>query len=57
MKNRSLSSVFIACFFLLCLIPSLGMLVLGPSPLLANESAARTPAFLEIGRASCRERV
>ena len=47
MKNRSLSSVFIACFFLLCLIPSLGMLVLGPSPLLANESAARTPAFLE----------
>ena len=47
MKNRSLSLVFTACFFLLCLIPSLGMLVLGPSPLLANESAPRTPAFLD----------
>ncbi len=37
--------LFIIVFFLLCLIPSLGMLVLGPSPLLANETAPKTPSL------------
>ena len=32
-------------FLLLCLIPSVGMLVSGPSPLLANEIAPRTPSL------------
>lgn len=40
MKKKQL---FICVFFLLCLIPSLGMLAFGPSPLLANETAPRTP--------------
>lgn len=35
--------LFISIFFLLCLLPSLGMAVFGPSPLLANEVAPRTP--------------
>ena len=46
MKKLRLSVFFIGIFFLLCLIPSLGMLVSGPSPLLANELAPRTPALL-----------
>lgn len=37
----------IGLFLLMCLIPSVGMLLTGPSPLLANESASRTPAFLD----------
>ena len=45
MKNRRISQILIGVFLLLSLIPSLGMLVLGPSPLLANESASRTPAL------------
>ena len=44
-KNAKLPYLFIGIFFLLCLIPSLGMLFFGPSPLLANESAPRTPAL------------
>ena len=32
-------------FLLLCLIPSVGMLLTGPSPLLANEIAPRTPSL------------
>lgn len=47
MKKLRLSVFFIGIFFLLCLIPSLGMLVSGPSPLLANEIAPRTPAFAD----------
>ena len=47
MKKSSLSVLFISVFFLLCLIPSVGMLISGPSPLLANESAPRTPALLD----------
>ena len=47
MMKRSLSVLFIGVFLLLCLIPSVGMLIGGPSPLLANESAPRTPAFLD----------
>ena len=47
MMKRSLSILFIGVFFLLCLIPSVGMLIAGPSPLLANESAPRTPALLD----------
>ena len=47
MKNHFTANLFIGLFLLLCLIPSLGMLVLGPSPLLANESAPRTPALLD----------
>ena len=39
MKKR----LFILLFLLLSLLPSLGMLLLGPSPLLANESATKTP--------------
>lgn len=41
MKKR----LFIGIFILLCLLPSLGMLFFGPSPLLANESAVRTPGW------------
>ena len=44
-KNVWLPYLFIGIFFLLCLIPSVGMLISGPSPLLANESAPRTPAL------------
>lgn len=47
MMKRSLSVLFIGVFLLLCLIPSVGMLIAGPSPLLANESAPRTPALLD----------
>ena len=47
MKNRRLSHLFIGIFFVLCLIPSIGMLIAGPSPLLANESAPRTPVFFD----------
>ncbi len=46
MKKYRIAVLFIGVFCLLCLIPSLGMLVSGPSPLLANESAPRTPALL-----------
>ncbi len=45
MKNHRIANLFIGMFLILCLIPSLGML-LGPSPLLANESAPRTPSLL-----------
>ena len=47
MMKRSLSVLFIGVFLLLCLLPSVGMLFAGPSPLLANESAPRTPALLD----------
>ena len=47
MMKRSLPVLFIGVFLLLCLIPSVGMLLAGPSPLLANESAPRTPALLD----------
>ena len=47
MMKRSLSVLFIRVFLLLCLVPSVGMLFAGPSPLLANESAPRTPALLD----------
>ena len=47
MMKRSLSVLFIGIFLLLCLVPSVGMLIAGPSPLLANESAPRTPALLD----------
>ena len=53
-KNAKLSYLFIGIFFLLCLIPSLGMLFFGPSPLLANESAPRTPALRDRnGKLNC----
>ena len=37
--KRSLPVLFIGLFLLLCLIPSVGMLLAGPSPLLANETS------------------
>lgn len=43
MKRRSLTILYICLFFSLCLLPALGFAALGPSPLLANESAPRTP--------------
>ena len=46
MKKSGLTIVYICLFFALCLLPALGMAVLGPSPLLANESAPRTPALI-----------
>ena len=53
-KNAKLPYLFIGIFFLLCLIPSLGMLFFGPSPLLANESAPRTPALRDRnGKLNC----
>ena len=45
MKKSGPFIVYIALFFALCLLPALGMAVFGPSPLLANESAPRTPAL------------
>ena len=45
MKKRSYSLLFIVLFFGLCLVPSIGMLLFGASPLLANEAAPRTPAL------------
>ena len=45
MKKHALNIVYICLFFALCLLPALGLAVLGPSPLLANESAPRTPAL------------
>ena len=40
MKKKAVLSVLMAgAFLLLCLIPSVGMLLWGPSPLLANETA------------------
>ncbi len=44
-KKQSLFIVYTVLFLVLCLLPSLGLAVLGPSPLLANESATRTPVF------------
>ena len=46
MKKSGLTIVYICLFFALCLLPALGMAVLGPSPLLANESAPRTPTLI-----------
>ena len=46
MKNHSLSILMTVVFLLLCLIPSVGMLLTGPSPLLANEAAPRTPTLI-----------
>ena len=45
MKKPVLSLLMTGVFLLLCLIPSVGMLVSGPSPLLANEIAPRTPSL------------
>ena len=45
MKKHGLSILMAGIFLLLCLIPSVGMLVTGPSPLLANETAPRTPSL------------
>ena len=44
-KKHSRFILYTALFLALCLLPSLGLAVLGPSPLLANESAVRTPAL------------
>ena len=47
-KSFSILSILMTGIFLtLCLVPSLGMLLTGPSPLLANESAPRTPAMTD----------
>ncbi|MBR0161282.1 MAG: hypothetical protein IJQ02_08405 [Oscillospiraceae bacterium] len=43
MKKQILSYLMIAVFLLLCLLPSVGILVTGPSAMLANETAPRTP--------------
>ncbi len=45
MKKTRLSIFYICLFLVLCLLPILGMAVFGPAPLLANESAPRTPAL------------
>ncbi len=45
MKKQILSLLMIAVFLLLCLIPSVGMLVTGPSAMLANETAPRNPVL------------
>ena len=53
MKKKAVVSVLMAgAFLLLCLIPSVGMLMGGPSPLLANETAPRTPSINSRGAAS-----
>ncbi len=45
MMKKSFSVLLITVFLLLSLLPSLGMPIFGASPLLANESAVRTPAL------------
>ena len=44
MKKQKIA-FFTAIFLLMSLLPSLGMLVTGPSPLLSNEAAPRTPSL------------
>ena len=39
--------IFTAIFLILCLIPSLGMAVLGPSGARANETAPQKPSLTE----------
>ena len=45
--NTRINKIFIALFLLICMVPSFGMLLAGPSPLLANEVSARPPSFLD----------
>ena len=45
MKKHGFSLLMAGIFLVLCLTPSVGMLVSGPSPLLANEVAPRTPSL------------
>ena len=45
MKKHPLPILMAGVFLLLCLIPSVGMLLSGPSPLLSNEVAPRTPSL------------
>ncbi len=45
MMKKRISVLLITVFLLLSLLPSLGMPIFGASPLLANESAVRTPAL------------
>lgn len=47
MKNTMKNKLFIALVLLICLVPSLGLLLFGPSPLLANETAAPAPSITE----------
>ncbi len=48
MKHRAI--IFIAAILLLCLLPSVGMLALGPSEARANELAPKAPSLLDDGR-------
>ena len=45
--NSQSNKLFITVFLLLCLIPSVGMFLSGPSPLLANEVSVRKPSVLD----------
>lgn len=48
--KKSTAILFTALFLLICLVPSVGMLLCGPSGALANEIPARAPAPLEDGK-------
>ncbi|MBO6014897.1 MAG: hypothetical protein J6P48_05450 [Oscillospiraceae bacterium] len=45
MKRNVLKTLYISLFFLLCLVPSLGIAVFGPSEAAANEVLSRTPSL------------
>ena len=49
MKKR-IAILFTALFLLICLVPSVGMLLCGPSGALANEIPARVPEPMEEGK-------
>ena len=45
MKKNTLKTLYIGLFFLLCLVPSLGIAVFGPSQAAANEVLAQAPSL------------
>lgn len=47
MKNKTINRIFITAFFIFCLIPSLGMLVFGPSDAAANEVLSSKPKLTD----------
>lgn len=50
MKEKTLQRIFIVCFLLLCLLPSVGMLVFGETEPVANEILAQRPRLTVSGK-------
>lgn len=49
-KRRAAQALFVAAFFLICLAPSVGMLVMPPQPAVGNEQLAQEPALWKDGK-------